>query len=255
MAEGQLYKKFSVYYDKIYKNVDYTGESEFINWAIKKHKISSGVELLDVACGTGSHAEILKDNFKVTGVDINKDMLKIARNKIPEAHFIIGNMKNLNLESKFDAVICIFSAIHYNKNYVELENTLNNFHNHLKDGGVLIYDLSFNTENWIEGLVSVDTVVEDNLKIARICQSKLNNGIFNANFVFLVKDDGIFDFDIDEHELGVFEIDNVTRLMEKVGFETYIYADFKGERWESGYGQRPIFVGIKKTKPKTEGEV
>ena len=100
MAEGQLYKKFSVYYDKIYKNVDYAGESEFINWAVNKHKTSSGVELLDVACGTGSHAEILKNNFKVTGVDINKDMLKIARNKIPEADFIIGNMKNLNLRNQ-----------------------------------------------------------------------------------------------------------------------------------------------------------
>jgi SAM-dependent methyltransferase len=250
MADGQLYKKFSVYYDKIYKNVDYTGESEFINWAIKKHKTSSGVELLDVACGTGSHAKILKDNFRVTGLDINNDMLKIARNKIPEAHFINGDMKNLNLKAKFDSIICIFSAIHYNINYVELEGTLKNFHNHLKDGGVLIYDLSFNTENWIEGLVSVDTVVEDDLKIARICQSKINNGIFNANFVFLVKDNGEFDFDIDEHELGVFEIVNVTRLMEEVGFDTYIYADFKDEKWKSGQSQRPIFVGVKNIKKK-----
>jgi hypothetical protein len=118
----------------------------------------------------------------------------------------------------------------------------------LEDGGVLIYDLSFNTENWIEGLVSVYTVVEDHLKIARICQSKLNNGIFNANFVFLVKNDEKFDFDIDEHELGVFEIDKVIDLMKKVGFETFIYADFKIEKWESGEGQRPIFVAVKNIK-------
>jgi hypothetical protein len=30
MSYGQLYKKFSAYYDKIYENVDYVGESEFI---------------------------------------------------------------------------------------------------------------------------------------------------------------------------------------------------------------------------------
>ncbi len=245
MAEGQLYKKFAVYYDKIYKNVDYAGESEFINWAVEEHKNSKGCKLLDVACGTGNHAHILKNNFKVTGVDINDDMLKIARQKISEANFLKGDMKDLDLKAMFDVVICIFSAIHYNTGYSELEGTLTNFYNHLEDGGILIYDLSFNTENWIEGIVSVDTVVEDELKLARICQSRLNKGIFNANFVFLVKDHGEFDFDIDEHEMGVFEIDKIVKLMKKVGFKTFIYADFTNERWESGEGQRPIFLGVK----------
>lgn len=245
MADKQLYKKFAAYYDKIYKNVDYNGESEFINWAVKEHKTSPGIELMDMACGTGSHAEILKNNFKVTGIDINEDMLNIARHKVPEADFIHGNMKKLKLEAKFDVVICIFSAIHYNTNFSELEKTLKNFYNHLEEGGILIYDLSFNTENWIEGLVSVDTVVEDKLKIARICQSQLTNGIFNANFVFLVKDNGEFDFDIDEHKLGVFEIDKVSKLMEQIGFKTFIYNNFTVKRWESGEGQRPIYVGVK----------
>ncbi len=253
MSHGQLYKKFATYYDKIYENVDYEGESEFINWAVKKHKTSPGIDLLDVACGTGSHALILKTNFNVTGVDINENMLEIAREKVPEADFIKGDMKKLELERKFDVIICIFSAIHYNINYSELENTLTNFYNNLENGGILIYDLSFNTENWIEGIVSVDTVVEEELKIARICQSKLKNGIFNANFVFLVKDEDKFDFDIDEHRLGVFEIDEVTKLMEKLGFKTYIYGDFTFNRWQNGNCQRPIFVGIKNVKT-DEGE-
>jgi len=240
MADKQLYKKFSVYYDKIYENVDYAGESEFINWAVNQHKTSLGIKLADIACGTGSHAKFLKKNFNVTGVDINEDMLKIARKKVPEADFILGNMKDLELENKFDVVICIFSAIHYNINYKELKDTLTNFYNYLEEGGILIYDLSFNTENWIEGLVSVDTVVEEQLKIARICQSQLTNGIFNAKFVFLVKDNGEFDFDIDEHKLGVFEIDEVSKLMEKIGFKTFMYGDFTSEKCQSGKGERPI---------------
>ena len=248
MSNGQLYKKFAAYYDRIYENVDYLGESEFIKWAVKKYKTSPGIELMDVACGTGSHAMILKNNFRVTGVDINENMLEIARKKVPEADFIKGNMKKLELKSKFDVVICIFSAIHYNINYRELEGTLTNFYNHLENGGILIYDLSFNYENWIEGVVSIDTVVEEKLKLARICQSTLKNGIFNANFVFLVKDNGKFDFDIDEHHLGVFEIDEVIKIMNEIGFKTYIYNDFTFEMWESGRCQRPIFVGIKNAK-------
>jgi hypothetical protein len=104
----------------------------------------------------------------------------------------------------------------------------------MKNGGILIYDLSFNTDNWIEGIVSVDTVVEE-------------NGIFNANFVFLVKNNDKFDFDIDEHKLGVFEIDKVNKIMEKVGFKTYIYGDFTFEIWKRGECERPVYVGIKNT--------
>ena len=247
MPNGQLYEKYAAYYDKIYAYVDYEGESEFINWAVNKHKTSSGVELLDVACGTGSHDLILKNNFNITGVDLNENMLKIAREKVSGANFIHGDMKQLEIRSKFDVIICIFSAIHYNTGYKELEGTLTNFYNHMENGGILIYDLSFNTDNWIEGIVSVDTVVEEELKIARICQSRLENGIFNANFVFLVKDNDEFDFDIDEHKLGVFEIDKVNKIMEKVGFKTYIYGDFTFETWEKGECQRPVYVGIKNT--------
>ncbi|MGB7969989.1 MAG: class I SAM-dependent methyltransferase [Methanobacterium sp.] len=247
MSNGQLYEKYAAYYDKIYSYVDYEGESKFINWAVNEHKTSSGVELLDVACGTGSHALILKNDFNITGLDINENMLKIAREKVVEANFVQGDMKKLEINVKFDVIICIFSAIHYNTNYKELECTLKNFYNHMKNGGILIYDLSFNTDNWIEGIVSVDTVAEDKLKIARICQSRLENGIFNANFVFLVKDNDKFDFDIDEHRLGVFEIDKVNKIMEKVGFKTFIYGDFTFETWKGGECQRPIYVGIKNT--------
>lgn len=246
MAEEQLYKNFAEYYDKIYDNVDYKGESEFIKWAVDKHKICPNNHLIDVACGTGTHAKKLIDSFKITGVDISPEMLKIARKKVPNAIFIQGDMKDLNIETKFDVITCIFSAIHYNRNIKELKGTLINFYNQLNSGGILIFDLSLNNNNWIEGLVSVDTVVEEDLKIARICQSKLKDGIFNANFVFLVKDHGKLDFDIDEHELGVFDVEDVTKLMNSIGFETVIYADFTEKKWTDNNGERPVFVGVKK---------
>lgn len=99
MSNEQLYEKYASYYDLIYAYVDYKGESEFINWAVNKHKTSVGNELLDVACGTGSHALILKNNFNITGVDINENMLKIAREKVSEVDFIYGDMKKLEIES------------------------------------------------------------------------------------------------------------------------------------------------------------
>jgi len=248
MSEEQLYRNFANYYDKIYSEVDYEGEVNFIKWAVNKHKTSSSNFLMDVACGTGTHVEKLMDNFNVTGVDISPQMLEIARKKVPTANFIQGDMKSLETESMFDVITCIFSAIHYNRNLKELESTLQNFYDQLNPGGILIFDLSLNKNNWIEGLVSVDTVVEEDLKIARICQSRLKDGLFNANFVFLVKDQGEFDFDIDQHELGVFDVEEVISLMENTKFETFVYAGFTDEKWINNSGERPVFVGIKNSK-------
>lgn len=245
MTREQLYKKFARYYDKIYEKLDHEKEIKFIKWAVDTHKSSQGAELLDVACGTGRHAHLLKNEFKISGLDISEEMLKIARKKLPDVDFIPGDMKKLDLGHEFDVVICMFSAMNYNTSLEEFKVTLSNFYNHLNDGGVLIFDLGLNKENWIEGLVSVDTVVDENLKLARICQSHLENGIFNSSFVFLVKENGKVDFDIDEHTLGVFGMEDVANLMKEAGFNVFIYSDFKDEEWNIGTGERPVFVGVK----------
>jgi len=245
MTEEQLYRKFARYYDRIYEKIDLRLEVDFIKWAAEQHKTSGGNKLLDIACGTGRHAQLLKDDFDVLGVDINPEMLEIARGKLPDINFIEGDMKKLNLEEKFDVVICMFSAMNYNTTREEFKGTLENFYTHLNEGGVLIFDYGINKENWIEGLVSVDTVVVDDLKLARICQSHLENGIFQANFVFLIKEDGKLDFDIDQHKLGVLGIEEVIDSMTETGFKSFIYSDFTEKEWDVVSGERPIFVGVK----------
>ena len=172
-------------------------------------------------------------------------MLEIARKKVPDVEFITGDMKKLDLGRKFDAIICMYSAINYNVIFEELKLTLKNFYDHLNYKGVLIFDMGINKENWTEGNVSVDTVVDKDLKLARISKAHLENGVLSSNFIFLVKDNGKIDFDIDEHKLGVFGIKEVNELMGDIGFKTFIYSNFKDEIYEIGNGERPVFVGVK----------
>lgn len=245
MSHQNLYKKFAKYYDKIYSKKDYKRECEFIKWAVSHHKTSPGDKLLDVACGTGAHASLLKNNYSITGIDLSSNMLDIARKKVSDVKFETGDMKKLNLEDKFDIITCLFSAMNYNTTLKEYETTLKNFYNYLYHGGVLIFDLGINKDNWLEGMISVDTVAEDNLKLARICQSHLEGNIFNASFVFLVKENNQLDFDIDHHVIGVFKICEIFELMKKVGFEVKIYREFTSKQWEEESMERPVFVGLK----------
>jgi ubiquinone/menaquinone biosynthesis C-methylase UbiE len=106
-----LYKQFAKYYDSIYKWKDYKADSEKIRALIKRYKTSRGRELLDVACGTGNHIQYFKKYFNITGIDLDKNMLRIAREKFPDIKFIRGNMRTFRLNRQYDVIICLFSAI------------------------------------------------------------------------------------------------------------------------------------------------
>ena len=245
MPEQELYRKFARYYDLIYQWMDYKSESEFITKVVSELKRSQGTDLLDVACGTGNHAQYLQESFKVTGLDINPEMIEIAREKVPEIELIQGDMKKLDLNRKFDVIICLFSAINYHTSLDELESTIKLFYKHLKQGGVLLFDLGFCTENWEEGRMFVDAAVEDNLQVARISQSRITDGVFNANFVFMVKEDGVMDFEIDQHQLGVFPTREVEKIVKKTGFKNHIFSDYQDLEWTADSNDRPVFVCVK----------
>src|SRR5512132_2102364 len=105
------------YYDDIYSAMDkdYGTEAEKIHDFVEKYKSTKGNMLLDVACGTGTHANYLSRYYIVQGIDVNADMLKVARKKNPEIRFTQGDMRDFDLHKQFDAVSCLFSAIGYMK--------------------------------------------------------------------------------------------------------------------------------------------
>lgn len=242
MPEQELYRKFAGYYDLIYQWMDYCSEVEFIEKMVDMYLGSGGNDLLDVACGTGNHAQYLTDSFQVVGLDLNLEMMEIAREKVPEMELIHGDMKEMNLERDFDVIICLFSSINYHTNLSELKSTFQRFYDHLKQGGVLIFDLGFCTENWEEGRMLVDAVVEGDLQLARISQSRLYDGVFNANFLFLIKENGKMDFEVDQHQIGVFNTTDVESILEETGFETNIYSNYNNIPWDAESDERPVFI-------------
>lgn len=245
-----LYTSLAECYDKIYQSKNYTQEALFIKEHGQSNKTASDeYTLLDLACGTGTHAHELEKYYQVTGIDLNPEMLEIAKTKTQHTTFHTGNMQNISSsigDKCFDVITCLFSAINYNTNLKELEQVFREVYEHLNTNGVFIFDLGFCQENWMEGLVSIDTVVEDNLKLARLCQSHQKNGIFTADFVFLLKKDGEINFDIDRHKVGVYYTEQVNTLLENIGYKTNIYAGFTNKKYKGGEFNIPVFTATKK---------
>ncbi|MHA1556615.1 MAG: class I SAM-dependent DNA methyltransferase, partial [Candidatus Heimdallarchaeota archaeon] len=144
MTKADKYETLAKYYDKVYELKDYKGESKILEQLIKQYKKSAGKELLDVACGTGTHLNFLKETFTCMGTDLNAGMIDVAKNKHPEIHFEVADMAELNLNKKFDVITCLFSSIGYITTKERLSKTIKGFSDHLKPGGVMFI------EQWLD---------------------------------------------------------------------------------------------------------
>ncbi len=151
MKQDSLYKEFAKWYDEVYVDKKQTKkEIIFLNKIFKKHKVKS---VLDVACGSGRHTfEIYIKGYKVDGFDLSKELLNIAKKKAKESdskiNFYFGNMCNINLKKKYDALICMFTSFNYLCEAEEQLSAFKSFNKSLKKNGILIIDFGF-LWNWI----------------------------------------------------------------------------------------------------------
>tara|TARA_Y100000310_G_scaffold345665_1_gene467946 strand:- start:5741 stop:6463 length:723 start_codon:yes stop_codon:yes gene_type:complete len=232
MRKQLFYRELAKYYDLIYSKKDYKKESDKIKKLILKYKKSKGRELLDVACGTGRHLKYLKGNFSCIGVDINEEMLNIAKKTVKDITFKKANMITLNLNKKFDVITCLFSSIGYVKTYSNLKKTFKNFARHLKIGGVVIISPWLTKSDCNVGFVDLCIYDDKNLKIARLSFPKIkgNISIFEMQYLVAEKNKGIKHF-VDKHELGLFEVNKTLEIMKKAGFKSkYLKNGTKNKR-------------------------
>lgn len=71
-------------------------------------------QALDAACGTGRHTSLLVEAGHATsGVDRSEAMLSVARAKVPDADFRVGDLENLPLETdSVDVAVCALALTH-----------------------------------------------------------------------------------------------------------------------------------------------
>ncbi len=138
-------KEYANVYDSLYQNKDYEKECDFIEEIFKKHG-KTVKTILDLGCGTGGHALVLaKRGYKVAGVDRSKDMLNAARRKAEKAALIINfhrsSIQDLKLNRAFDAVVSMFAVMSYQTGNEELALACKKARQHLKKGGLFIFDV------------------------------------------------------------------------------------------------------------------
>jgi SAM-dependent methyltransferase len=216
-----FYHDLADFYDLVYLYVDYHQHANAILSLIQQYKKTQNNALLDMACGTGTHAKILKPHgFAITGVDLSEDMLAVARRKNPDTVFIQGDMRTFRPNEKYGVVLCFYNAILYNPDEGQLRQTLSNFYAALEPGGVLIFD-------------AVDKRIGLTAKRgAFIYDGKDVHLEFRPEWAYnqaqnrmdltidLVVDGKTYH---DHHVMGAFTFEELTALLKQAGFEVFTF--------------------------------
>lgn len=92
-------------------------------------------KILDVGSGPGQFAKhMIEKGFEVIGIDFSKEMVAIAKGKVPTVDFRHMDMRHLDFpNSSFDGAFSAYSLIHIPSE--EVLATLKGFHRVLKAGG------------------------------------------------------------------------------------------------------------------------
>lgn len=240
-----LYKNLAKFYDLLYSYRDYNCEASFL---IKNLPTKKNQTMLDVACGTGVHLEAIRKKLpsaKLTGIDLNVEMLNVARQKSLSARLIQADMREFNLGKSYNLVYCLSSSIQYNLSTEDFEKTISNMRNHAI-GGKVIFDLAYCMERWKEGYTNITANSTDRFDVAELYTSHSSKGFSYWNPLYLVKDrqTGKLDMHVDKHKIKLWSISEVSDILSSRAIPFELKRGFSGDNKDTGV---PIFVleGIK----------
>jgi SAM-dependent methyltransferase len=133
------YEQFSRFYDLVMG--DRSKAADFTRSLIERHKPDTKT-ILEIACGTGAILGFLAGAYDVTGLDRSRQMLALARRKLPHIRFYRQDMTGFRVAGKFDAIVCVFDSINHLLAFGEWKKVFHRVALHLNDNGLFIFDIN-----------------------------------------------------------------------------------------------------------------
>ncbi len=231
-----MFRRSARFYDAIYSFKDYAAEADLVTRYIRSLTPETRT-LLDVACGTGLHMEHLRRNFIVEGIDLDPDLLTIAREGNLDGVFHEGDMRDFDLGKTFDAVTCLFSSIGYMTDLDDLNRAVGTMARHLNPGGILVIEGWFTPDAFDPHHVGAVFVDEPDLKIARVNNAQVEGRLSKFTFHYVVGTPDEVSTFTEDHVLGLFTREEYEEALAAAGLTVRFEPD--------GLMGRGNYIGIK----------
>ncbi len=248
MTTPRLYDDLAYLWPILSPPDHYTAESSVLRGLIEKHFEGSHDQrrsVLELGAGGGHTLVHLIDAYDCTAVDLSEPMLENCRELVPQAETLVGDMRTVRLDRKFDAVF-IHDAIDYMVSEAEVRQALETAAAHLEPGGLCVIAPTYTRETFIDGEVADDGTTTDSQELTYftyVHDPDPMDDTFEMILLYLIRDMNTRAVELveDRHTCGLFSNDQWLAWIEDAGFDARHDAGDAGadEPWT-------LFVGVKK---------
>lgn len=205
-------------YDVFYSFIPYEEHAAAVEAQIRTRN-PEATTLLDVACGTGHHLEILVPDYeRVVGADLDDAMLAVARRRLPDVDFHQADMRQFDIGEQFDAVTCLFSSIGYVRDQDGLDAAIGSMARHLAPGGVLVVEPWLQPDVFRADHVFAQSSTVGDVAVARVSRSSVPEpGVSRMDMEYLVASSEGIDHFTEVHEMGLFTPAQFAAAFESAG--------------------------------------
>lgn len=228
-----MYERFADYYDRWMQDVDTEQWALYLLRLYEKQGNTGKLTILDAACGTGNISiPLAQTGNQVIACDISEDMLSIAQEKarlkgvrIP---FVRQNMNELTLNKSVDIVNSSCDGVNYLVNDGDISAFFESAYHVLKPNGWLSFDIS--SAYKIREVLDGRCYGEDEEDAAYLWQNAYDPETKRLDMYltwFVEQNNGLFERFYETHVQRLYEIDEVTTLLEQAGYSNIqLYGDF-----------------------------
>ena len=229
---SQVFDTYARYYDLLYRDKDYAGESEYVSAHIRT-QAPQAKHILELGCGTGTHAEYLaRMGYIVHGVDLSEAMLSLAEKRkatLPSEvamrlSFGPGDVRTVRTGKKYDAVISLFHVISYQTTNDDLAAAFETASAHLQPGGLFLFDFWYGPAVLMQKPdVRVKRLEDEEIKVTRIAEPEMhvNENVVDVNYqVWIeIKESGKVEQVEETHKMRYLFLPELSQLLESRQFE------------------------------------
>jgi SAM-dependent methyltransferase len=184
---------YARYYDLLYRDKDYHGETEFIDRLIRRYAPGAR-RILELGCGTGGHGILLAEKgYNVVGLDRSEEMLAAAGQRVAQlpaattsrVNFFQGDARSFKVEGRFDVALALFHVMSYQLQNDDLRAVLARVKAHLAPGGVFIFDCWYGPAVLTDRpVVRVKRFADDATGVTRIAEPTLHPNLNRVDVKF-----------------------------------------------------------------------